>query len=128
MSDPLLSLDNITVRFGDFVAVNGVSLELRGGELLGLIGPNGAGKTTTLRAAAGLQPLSAGQVRVFGRDAARYPAEVGAHLGFTPDTPAVSATLTVAQFLDFGRPRSAVSHAACASDWPWRARCSATRT
>jgi ABC-2 type transport system ATP-binding protein len=98
---PLLSLRDVRVRYGTFVAVNGVSLDLRGGELLGLIGPNGAGKTTLLRASAGLQPLAAGRVEVLGWDVFRYPERVGAHLGFTPDTPAVYDGLTVFQHLDF---------------------------
>jgi ABC-2 type transport system ATP-binding protein len=97
----LLAIAGLRVQYGNFVAVNDLSLDLRGGELLGLIGPNGAGKTTTLRAAAGLQPITAGSVRVMDLDVFAAPARVGAHLGFAPDTPAVYDGLTVVQYLDF---------------------------
>ena len=66
-----------------------------------MIGPNGAGKTTTLRAASGLQPITAGSIRVMGHDVFKSPTEVGRHLGFTPDEPAAYDALTVADFLDF---------------------------
>ncbi len=101
MSEVLLSIRNLRVQFGRFVAVDDVSFELRGGELLGMIGPNGAGKTTTLRAAAGLQPVSTGEIRVLGHDVFRRPTTVGNHIGFTPDTPQVYDTLSVEQFLHF---------------------------
>jgi ABC-2 type transport system ATP-binding protein len=111
MAEPLLELEDVRVLYGRLVAVDGVSFALRGGELLGMIGPNGAGKTTTLRAAAGLQPISTGRVRVMGRDVFSSPVEAGHHLGFTPDTPALYDTLTVEDFLEFvarcyGLPRS----------------------
>ncbi len=101
MADPLLQLEDVRVLYGRFLAVDGISFALRAGELLGMIGPNGAGKTTTLRAAAGLQPISTGQVRVLGYDVFADPSRVGHHLGFTPDTPAGYDTLTVQQFLEF---------------------------
>ena len=97
----LLSIRNLTVQYGRFVAVDDLSLELRGGDLLGMIGPNGAGKTTTLRAAAGLQPLTRGTVEILGHDVFEHATVTGFHLGFTPDTPAVYETLKVEQFLRF---------------------------
>jgi len=97
---PLLEITNATVEFEKLVAVDGVSLSLRKGDLLGLIGPNGAGKTTLLRVAAGLQPTNSGEVRVLGEIAA--PGEsVLRHIGFTPDVPAVYNELTVKDFLRF---------------------------
>lgn len=100
-TQPLLEIEEICVRFGPVVAVGGLSLQLHGGELLGLIGPNGAGKTTTLRAAAGLQAVAAGRVRVMGWDVFAHPVEVGRHVGLTPDTPALYDGLTVEQYLHF---------------------------
>jgi ABC-2 type transport system ATP-binding protein len=99
-----LALDRIRVRFGKLLAVRDVSLELRSGGLLGLIGPNGAGKTTLLRAAAGLQSVKAGQVRIAGR--AFEPGTSGAGeclrlVGFTPDTPPFYEQLSVRDFLRF---------------------------
>jgi len=111
LSEPLLSLSNVRVFYGDFLAVDGVSFELRAGDLLGLIGPNGAGKTTTLRASAGLQPISAGSVRVLGADVFRDTMRVGHHIGFTPDNPPLYDTLLCEDYLRFiakcyGLPRS----------------------
>jgi len=101
LGTPLLEIENLRVQFGRLVAVDGLSLALEAGHLLGLIGPNGAGKTTTLRAAAGLQPLTTGRVHLLGRDVFEHPAEVNQHLGFTPDTPALYDTLIVADYLRF---------------------------
>ena len=102
VSEPLLKVDSLRVLFGRVLAVDDVSFELRGGDLLGLIGPNGAGKTTTLRCAAGLQPAATtGTCRSWGHDVYREPTFVGRHLAFTPDTPAAYDTLTVEHFLRF---------------------------
>ena len=101
MSDALLSIENLRVQFGRFLAVDDVSLELHGGQLLGMIGPNGAGKTTTLRSAAGLQPITTGRIRVLGRDVFREPEFVGHHIGFTADNPALYDNITVEQHLGF---------------------------
>ena len=100
-NEVLLSIRELRVQYGQFLAVDGVSFDLAAGQLLGLVGPNGAGKTTTLRAAAGLQPISTGRVSVMGHDVFRDPVSAGRHLGFTPDTPTVYANLTVEQYLDF---------------------------
>ena len=101
MAEALLSIENLRVQYGQLVAVDGLSCELHAGHLLGLIGPNGAGKTTTLRAAAGLQPLTTGCVRLLGHDVFKDATIVNQHLGFTPDTPALYDTLSVEQFLWF---------------------------
>jgi ABC-2 type transport system ATP-binding protein len=101
MADALLSMENLRVQYGQLVAVDGLSCELHAGQLLGLIGPNGAGKTTALRAAAGLQPLTTGRVCILGHDVFKDAPLVNAHLGFTPDSPALYDTLTVEQFLRF---------------------------
>ncbi|HEY4301963.1 MAG TPA: ABC transporter ATP-binding protein [Candidatus Didemnitutus sp.] len=68
---PLLELDRVSVRFGGLTAVNGVSLCIGEGELVGLIGPNGAGKTTTFNLIAGVYPPTGGTVRLAGADLAR---------------------------------------------------------
>ena len=101
MSEPLLILRDIRVQYGRLLAVDGLSFELHAGHLLGMIGPNGAGKTTTLRAAAGLLPISTGSIRILGHDVFAHATEVGHHLGFTPDAPALYEGLTVEQFLEF---------------------------
>jgi ABC-2 type transport system ATP-binding protein len=97
---PLVDVQSVRVQFGTFLAVNNVSLTLRGGDLLGLIGPNGAGKTTLLRALAGLQPTSAGQVRVLG-EVLEPGASVMSRVGFTPDTPPLYDEMNVRTYLRF---------------------------
>ena len=71
----------ITKRFGEVVAVDDVSFEVRRGETYGLLGPNGAGKTTTMRMVSGLSPLSAGELVVAGIDVSRQGREVRHVLG-----------------------------------------------
>lgn len=71
--------------YGDFVALAGLDLEVRRGEVLGLIGPNGAGKTTTLRLLCGLLDPSSGTVRIDGRDVAAEPVAAKSRLAFVPE-------------------------------------------
>lgn len=109
----LLSLRGVRVQYGSFLAVDDLSLDVAGGQLVGLIGPNGAGKTTTLRAAAGLQPISTGRVRVMGWDVFQHPTQVGRHIGLSPDTPALYDALTVEQHLAFIGQCYGLSQAVC---------------
>ncbi len=98
---PLLQLENVSVAFGDFLAVREVSFSLGAGTLLGLIGPNGAGKTTLLRAIASLQATSSGSISMMGEPLVGGSEDAGRMIGFTPDTPPVYESLTVRQFLNF---------------------------
>jgi ABC-2 type transport system ATP-binding protein len=100
-SEAVLEADRVWVRFGTFSAVQGVSLQMKGGDLLGLIGPNGAGKTTLLRALAGIQPTTLGVVRVLGETLLPGVSPARQQIGFTPDTPPMYEELTVRQFLRF---------------------------
>lgn len=81
MSAPILSVENLTVRFGGLVAVNDATLTLGKGEIRGLIGPNGAGKTTLFNAVSGLVPVAGGTVQLDGRDITRLPPHTRARLG-----------------------------------------------
>lgn len=78
----LVSAEKVTRRFGDFIAVDDVSLAVNAGEVLGLLGPNGAGKTTLMRILCGLLPSSEGVARVAGFDAARQGQEVRSRIGY----------------------------------------------
>lgn len=76
-----LELRDVGVRFGSLDAVDGVSLTVHSGEVVGLIGPNGAGKTVTFNVVTGLQPATRGQVLLGGRDVTGLPAHVRTRLG-----------------------------------------------
>lgn len=98
----VLSVVDARKMFGAVKALDGASLELREGELLGLLGPNGAGKTTLIRAIAGRVRLDAGEIRVFGQpvDGRRTPPE----LGIVPQEIALYPLMTARENLAvFGR-------------------------
>jgi ABC-2 type transport system ATP-binding protein len=97
----MIAIQNLVKRYGTFVAVDGVSLDVRPGEIHGFLGPNGAGKTTTLRMIAGLLKPTSGQVIVNGHDVAREPELAKASLGFIPDRPFIYDKLTAGEFLRF---------------------------
>src|SRR5438876_1897586 len=83
--DPILRLEGLTVRYGSFVAVDGLNLELWRGELFGLLGPNGAGKSSTLRVLIGQRHPSGGRVHLFGHDVVRDWARIKPLFGYVPD-------------------------------------------
>ena len=83
--DPLLIIDRLTKRFGPLTAVDGVSFELRRGEVLGFLGPNGAGKSTTMRMITGYLPPTSGHVTVCGLDLAKAPIEIRRRIGYLPE-------------------------------------------
>ncbi len=84
-TDPILRLHQLTVRYGRFVAVDHLDLELNRGELFGLLGPNGAGKSSTLRVLIGQRRPSAGQVTVAGLDVVRHWQQIKPLFGYVPD-------------------------------------------
>ncbi|MGH6979750.1 MAG: ABC transporter ATP-binding protein [Stellaceae bacterium] len=81
MSEKLLRVDNLTKRFGGFVALDAVSLEIAEGERLGVIGPNGAGKSTLTNCITGLLKPDGGRVHFGGRDITFLPGHARARLG-----------------------------------------------
>ncbi len=96
---PLLSLERLSKRFGDRVAVDGVSLDVAPGEIYGLIGPNGSGKTTTVKMITGLYRPTAGRVLIEGIDLRAEPARAKRLLGYIPDEPFVYEKMTAREFL-----------------------------
>jgi ABC-2 type transport system ATP-binding protein len=77
VSEPVLELSNVTKRFGDFTAVNDLSLSLPRGSILGFLGPNGAGKTTTLRMLLGILQPDTGSIRVLGQGIGQVRERIG---------------------------------------------------
>ena len=82
MSDPIVVTEGLTRRFGEFVAVDHVSLQVDAGEVVGYLGPNGSGKTTTIRMLLGLLEPSDGHATVLGFDAFRESERVRARAGY----------------------------------------------
>lgn len=81
----MIEVEGLRKKFGDLVAVDNVSFQVREGEIFGLLGPNGAGKTTTLRTLYGLLKPTAGSLKVAGIDVCRQPLEVQRLMGVLPD-------------------------------------------
>lgn len=80
-------------------AVDGISLRVEAGDILGLVGPNGAGKTTTLRCLAGIVPPTSGNIALCGHDMASEPVDARRHLAFVADEPHLFENLTVQDHL-----------------------------
>ncbi|MGC1373188.1 MAG: ABC transporter ATP-binding protein, partial [Candidatus Sulfotelmatobacter sp.] len=80
--DSSVVIDELVKRFGDFVAVDHINLEVRKGEVFGFLGPNGAGKSTTIRMLCGLLTPTSGGARVAGYDVGRQPESVRQNIGY----------------------------------------------
>jgi ABC-2 type transport system ATP-binding protein len=98
---PVISVHELTKRFGDFTAVDGVSFEVRRGEVIGYLGPNGSGKTTTMRMLLGLLHPSSGSATVLGLDAVRDTDRIRPQVGYMSQKFALYEDLTAAENLDF---------------------------
>jgi ABC-2 type transport system ATP-binding protein len=101
MTEPAISVDRLTRRFGDFVAVDHVSFEVNAGEIVGYLGPNGSGKTTTIRMLLGLLAPHEGSATVLGFDSFRQTEEVRARAGYMSQKFAIYDDLTVWENLQF---------------------------
>ncbi len=96
-----IEVQHLTRRFGDFVAVNDVSFEVRAGEIFGFLGSNGAGKSTTIRMLCGLLRPTSGTARVGGIDVVRDPEGVKRRIGYMSQRFSLYEALTVDQNIAF---------------------------
>jgi ABC-2 type transport system ATP-binding protein len=96
----MILTDNLSKRYGSTRAVDGLSLRVEPGEILGFLGPNGAGKSTTVKILTGLVAADGGSATVCGFDVARDPLEVKRRIGYVPETPALYDSLTADEYLD----------------------------
>jgi ABC-2 type transport system ATP-binding protein len=94
MAGPAVLIERVSHRYGEHLAVDGVSMEVASGEVFGLLGPNGAGKTTTILLLTTLLPLQTGRVQVLGRDVTRQRRDVRRALGYVPQMLSADAGLT----------------------------------
>jgi ABC-2 type transport system ATP-binding protein len=92
---------DLTKRFGDFVAVDGIDFDVRRGEIFGFLGPNGAGKTTTIRMMLGLLKPTAGTVSVLGVPMAEHPERIRPRIGYMAQRFSLYDDLTILQNLRF---------------------------
>ena len=97
----MIEIRDLTKKYGDFVAVDGLTLTAAAGEIFGFLGPNGAGKTTTIRIVSGLSLPTAGTVRVGGIDVLAEPVRAKAVMGYVPDRPYLYEKLTGRELLQF---------------------------
>jgi ABC-2 type transport system ATP-binding protein len=98
---PVIQVADLRRRFGNFWAVDGISFEVRRGEIFGLLGANGAGKSTTFRMLCGLLPASAGSLRVAGLDLRHAAAAARGRIGYMSQKFSLYGNLSVAQNIDF---------------------------
>lgn len=100
----LLSVENLTVAYGAVEALQGVSLDIKEGDVVAVLGANGAGKTTLLKAISGLVPIKEGAIKLMGEDLSKYLAFSLAGMGVVhiPEGRMVFSTLTVEENIDLG--------------------------
>ena len=98
---PVIDIVNLTKRYGEFVALNDLTLSVSRGQILGLIGPNGAGKTTTIKILVGLAKPTSGTARIAGRDCTADARRIKRLVGFMPDRFGSYENMRVREYLDF---------------------------
>ena len=114
MSEPVIRAENIVKKYGDFVAVDGISFEVQRGESFGLLGPNGAGKSTTMKMIAAVSTRTSGSLEVLGMDPNTDGPAIRSQLGVVPQEDNLDEELRVREnLITYGR-FFGMSHAAVA--------------
>jgi len=97
----MVEVKHLTKYYGNFLAIEDVSFEVKKGEIVGFLGPNGAGKTTTMRIITGFLPPSSGTAAVAGYDLVDKSRQARAHIGYLPETVPLYTDMTVEGYLSF---------------------------
>jgi ABC-2 type transport system ATP-binding protein len=98
---PMVDINGLWVKYGNVIAVRGITFQIPRGEVFGFIGPNGAGKSSTIRILATLQLPTAGRVRVGGIEVRQNPMAIRRKMGYMPDSFGLYDGLTVREYLHF---------------------------
>lgn len=110
-----LTLDNVTKRFGDIIAVDGVTVSVDRGEVVGFLGPNGAGKSTMMRMITQYYEPDSGEICFDGRPLAEAALEAKRRIGYLPENNPLYGDMLVAEYVDFVARLRALEGAARAS-------------
>jgi len=97
----MITIRNLTKKFGEKLAVDHLNLEVTRGEFFGFLGPNGAGKTTTIRMLVGLSQPTQGEIEIAGIDLKKEPVRAKLKIGHVPDSPYLYDKLSAREFLNF---------------------------
>ncbi len=97
----MIDVDQVSMKYGAFTALDHISFQARDKEIVGLLGPNGAGKTTAMRILTTYLYPSSGTVKINGIDALENPIEVRHHIGYLPETAPVYPDMQVDEYLKF---------------------------
>lgn len=97
----MIEVKDLTKYYDHLLAVDKLSFEIKGGEIVGFLGPNGAGKTTTLRMVTGYLPLTSGKCTVAGYDIDEHPIEAKRRIGYLPETNPLYEEMEVTDYLRF---------------------------
>lgn len=100
-SSPVVETTQLTKKYGDFTALDSLSITVGAGQILGFIGPNGAGKTTTIRILVGLLKPTSGTARIGGADCMRDSRKIKRMVGYMPDQFGSYDNMRVTEYLDF---------------------------
>ncbi|MFO1045483.1 MAG: ABC transporter ATP-binding protein [Planctomycetaceae bacterium] len=100
-AEPVIDIRQLTKRYGEFTALNSLTLQVPAGHVLGLIGPNGAGKTTAIRILAGLLRPTSGTATIAGADCVKQARDIKRLIGYMPDRFGSYDNMRVHEYLDF---------------------------
>ena len=97
----MLRVRDLRKRYGDIVAVDGVTFDVEKGDILGFLGPNGAGKSTTMKVITGFIPPTSGEAKVDGFDVTRESLEVRRRIGYLPENAPLYGEMRVEEYLRY---------------------------